>query len=129
MASTNVFATEIFKCIDEDGKQTFASQPCPGALENETLFYKERSWIKELDAKKPANTNILSVTKKGDDTDLEYQFSKNKEVNKFIALAAKMSGKNAYVLKIKAPKNGEQGTVSIKVTAKGSDFFVPEKTK
>jgi len=127
ISATNVFATQVFKCIDEHGNQSFSDQACPDGLKNEILVYKERSWIKEVDARKPANTNILSVTQDGEDTDFEYQFSKNKEVNNFVALVEKMSGKNAYVLNMIDPDNGVAGIASIKVTSKGSDFFVPVK--
>ena len=95
----NAFAGNIYKCTDGNGKQSFSDMPCADGLETEHLTYKERSWVEKLKARKPVNTTVLSVKKEGVATELEYQFSNRKELNKFLKLAGELSGKNVYLLK------------------------------
>ena len=128
MAISNVFATEIFKCADADGKQSFSDTPCAAGLTQKKLVYENSSWIKEIEARKPANTNILTIKKNGVATEFEYQFSKIKELKQFMRLAGKISGQNVYLLKIKKPTNAARGFALIKVTSKSSNLFGRKKT-
>lgn len=125
--SANAFAGEIYKCTDGNGKQSFSDTPCVDGLKSEKSTYEERTWIEEVKARKPVNTTVLSVTKDGIATLLEYQFSNRNELNKFIKLAGEISGKNVYLLKIIDATNAKRGFALIKVTSKGNNLFLNKK--
>jgi hypothetical protein len=123
LVSSNAFATEVFKCVQSDGKNVFSDKPCPKGAEEEKVTYKDLPWDQALIASKPDDVKVIDVKTTDGDTLITYQFFSNADASRFMRLAHDLSKQNINLLKIKAPINGQRGEAVIQVTKKETNVF------
>lgn len=123
LVSTNAFATEVFKCVQPDGRNVFSDKPCPKGVEEEKVIYKDLPWEKALEARKPPDVKITELKKVKGDTLITYRFFNQTDSNTFMKLAHELSKQNVNLLKIKVPVNSERGEAVIQVTKKETKLF------
>lgn len=123
LASSNAFTTEVFKCVQPDGKNFFSDKPCPKGIEEEKVTYKDLPWDRTLVASKPEDIKIIDVKTTDGDTLITYQFFNNADASRFMRLTQDLSKQNINLLKIKSPINGQRGEAVIQVTKKETKLF------
>lgn len=120
------FASDIYKCVDENGKQVFSDKKCPKSTA-EKIEYKETSLDDQLKALAPGKSKITNIERKEGETLVDYEFSTNAELTEFMRLSKKVSGKHVYLIKVVMPKDAEVGKAHIKITTEaGLPFSEPE---
>lgn len=124
--SPYVFASEIYKCVDENGKQVYSDKKCPKSTA-EKIEYNETSLDEQLKALAPGKSKIANLSRKDGETLIDYEFTSNAELTEFMRLSKKLSGKHVYLIKVVMPKDAEVGKAQIKVTTEpGLPFSDPE---
>jgi len=120
------FAADIYKCIDETGKQVYSDKKCPQSTA-EKIEYKETSLDDQLKALAPGKSKITNIAKKEGETFIDYEFTTNAELTEFMRLSQKLSGKHVYLIKVVMPKDAVVGKAHIKITTEaGLPFSEPE---
>lgn len=120
------FAADIYKCVDENGKQVYSDKKCPPSTA-EKVEYKEISLDEQLKALAPGKSKITNIERKEGETLVDYEFATNAELTEFMRLSKKISGKHVYLIKVVMPKDAEVGKAHIKITTEaGLPFSEPE---
>lgn len=123
LLSLSVFASEVYRCENTEGKIKYSDKRCSNGESQERLGFKDIHWTKALDANKPTGTKIIEITNSADDTIVKYAFSTRSELNAFMTSAHKLSGLNVNLLKYKAPSNGIFGEAVMQITSKENKLF------
>lgn len=127
--SENIVASEFYKCVDAAGKKIFSDTPCSAnSVVKETIIYKassgknvpanEVSWDVRLRAQVPGKSKINDIVKENDDSIINYQFSSQVELQEFMRLAVRLSGKNVNLIRVNMPQGETPGTAMLQVTDK-----------
>ncbi len=122
-------AADVYKCTDENGRKTFSDKPCLKTNTQETLKYKEMSLAEQLIAAVPGKSKVIHIAKDGDDTVIDYHFSSNNELQEFMRVSNRLSGKNVNLLKIIMPQGATMGQARLQITAKDDGFLSPKSRK
>src|SRR5687768_14832463 len=104
LTSPNSFAADIYKCLDENGKQVFSDKKCPKS-NAEKIEYKETSLDDQLKALAPGKSKITNISRNDGETFIDYEFTTNAELTEFMQLSQKLSGKHVNLLKVVIPKD------------------------
>lgn len=118
LISSNTFATEVFKCVQPDGKNVFSDKPCPKGVGEEKVTYKDQSWESALEASKPVTIKIMDIKKSDGDTLITYELSNYADSEEFLKLAHKISKQSVYLKKMKLPINNGKGVAVMLITKK-----------
>jgi uncharacterized protein YpmS len=121
--SQGCFAAEIYKCIDAQGKYTFADKQCPKHASQTKVNHKEASFEDQLIGLASGNSKVTNISKDGDDTHIDYQFSTQNELQEFMRSSMKLSGKNVNLLKVVMPHGGSKGQAKLQITDKVNGLF------
>lgn len=116
LMSQSGFAEDIYKCVDEKGNQVFSNTKCPEATTAEKVEYKEATLDEQLAALTPGASKITNITRKDGDTLIDFQFATMDELEEFVRLSQKLSGKRVNLTDVVKPKNAEVGTALIHIT-------------
>ncbi|HSC66283.1 MAG TPA: DUF4124 domain-containing protein [Cellvibrio sp.] len=122
----NLYASEIYKCVDQNGKQVYSDKKCPKATA-EKIEYNEASLDEQLKALAPGKSKIANLSRKDGETLIDYEFNTNAELTEFMRLSKNLSGKHVYLIKVVMPKDNELGKAHIKITTEpGLPFSDPQ---
>ena len=116
--SHSSFAEEIYKCIDEKGNKIFSNTKCPASTTVEKVEYKEATLDEQLAALAPGASKITNITRKDGDTLVDYQFTTRDELEEFMRLSQKLSGKHVNLIKVTMPKDADMGNALVQITTK-----------
>lgn len=117
LISSNSFAADIYKCVDENGKQVYSDKKCSKSTA-EKIEYKETSLDDQLKALAPGKSKITNISRKGGETFIDYEFTTNAELAEFMRLSQKVSGKHVNLLKVVMPKDDAMGKAQVLITTK-----------
>lgn len=118
LTSQTGFAEDIYKCVDEKGNQVFSNTKCPEAATAEKVEYKEATLDEQLAALAPGASKITNIARKDGDTLIDYQFTTLDELEEFMRLSQKLSGKHVNLTNIVKPQGAEMGKALIQITPK-----------
>lgn len=76
------------------------------------------SWDVRLRAQVPGKSKINDIVKENDDSIINYQFSSQVELQEFMRLAVRLSGKNVNLIRVNMPQGETPGTAMLQVTDK-----------
>ncbi len=99
LLTLNVYASNIYKCTQANGKAGFSDRPCPKNVNEEQLNIKDLPWTKAIESNVPAGTKIAEITTEGEDTLIKYNYHSQGEVNDFIRTVHNLSGKTVNLIK------------------------------
>ena len=120
------FAADIYKCTDENGRQVYSDKKCPKSTA-EKIECNETSLDEQLKALTPGKSKINNISRKDDETLVDYEFTTHAELTEFMRLSKKISGKHVYLIKVVMPKDADVGKAHIKITTEaGLPFSEPE---
>lgn len=118
LASQSGFAEDIYKCVDEKGNQIFSNTKCPASTTVEKVEYKEATLDEQLAALAPGASKITNITRKDGDTLIDFQFTTQDELEEFMRLSQKLSGKHVNLVKVVMPKDEDLGKALVQITTK-----------
>ncbi|MDO8342671.1 MAG: DUF4124 domain-containing protein [Cellvibrio sp.] len=122
------FAADIYKCIDKNGKQVYSDKKCPKS-NAEKIEYKETSLDDQLKALTLGKSKITNISRKDDETFINYEFTTRDELTEFMRLSQKVSGKHVNLLKVVMPKDNDVGKAQVQITTKPGVLGADPKTK
>lgn len=118
LMSQSGFAEDIYKCIDDKGNQIFSNTKCPESTTGEKVEYKEATLDEQLAALAPGASKITNITRKDGDTLIDFEFTSRDELEEFMRLSQKLSGKHVNLVKVVMPKEADQGKALVQITTK-----------
>ena len=118
LLSHSSFAEDIYKCVDEKGNQIFSNTKCPASTTVEKVEYKEATLDEQLAALAPGASKITNITRKDGDTLIDFQFTTQDELEEFMRLSQKLSGKHVNLVKVVMPKDEDLGKALVQITTK-----------
>lgn len=119
----NCFATDIYKCVDAQGKHIFSDKQCPKNTSQEQVKHKNATFEDQLTGLASGSSKVTNIAKEGDDTLVDYQFSTQAELQAFMRASMKLSGKSVNLLKVVMPHDGNQGQAKLQITDKDDGLF------
>ncbi len=117
LISPSSFSADMYKCVDENGKQAYSDKKCPKSAA-EKIEYKETSLDDQLKALAPGKSKITNISRKDGETLIDYEFTSNAELTEFMRLSQKVSGKHVNLLKVVMPKDNDMGKAQVLITTK-----------
>lgn len=127
--SQSSLAADIYRCIDSQGKQIFADKKCPKNTTQATIRYKKTSFDDQLIGSAPGKSKVVDISTIDDETLVNYQFSTQAELQEFMRLSARLSGKNVNLLNVVMPTDKAAGKAKVQITDKPGFLGVDPKAK
>lgn len=109
---------EIYKCMDDKGKTSFADRPCPQNTAQETVGAQPTPWTKRLITQKSPAISILHIDTHAQETTIQYEFKTASDSNGFMRLVHKLSGQPVVLLKILPATKVKMGSATLKASDK-----------
>lgn len=121
--SQNCFSSDVYKCIDAQGKKIFSDKPCPKDTNETKLKHKKTALEDQLVGSAPGKSKVIDVTTVEDETLVEYQFGSQAELQEFMRISSRLSGKSVNLLNVVIPHGETKGRAKLQITAKDNGLF------
>jgi hypothetical protein len=117
------FSADVYKCIDAERKRVVSDKQCTKNTSQEKINYKEASLEDQLIGSAPGKSKVLDISTKGNETLVDFQFTTQTELQEFMRLSGRLSGKNVSLLNVVMPNGIRKGHAKLKITDKDTGLF------